>query len=59
MNENKKNNNIINILFVEENPILDTNLNNTNTAQSNTWPSEDSDQYNFLIHDMFLDHFFP
>jgi hypothetical protein len=59
MNENTKSNIVINFLLEVEDPTLDTNVNNANTVHSNTWQSEDSDKYDFLIQDMFLDHFFP
>jgi hypothetical protein len=59
MNENKKNNIVTKFLLEIDDPILENIVNTTDNMHSNTWPSEDSDKYDFLIQDMFLEHFFP
>jgi hypothetical protein len=59
MNENTTTSIVVNFILDEENPALESNTNTTSSAYSDIWPAEDSVHGDFLIQDMFLDHFFP
>jgi hypothetical protein len=59
MNENTTKSIVVNFILDEEDPALESNTNTTPSIHPDSWPAEDFAQGDFLIQDMFLDHFFP
>lgn len=59
MNETTGNNQIINFLLEENEPLLDSYSPENHSIISPDYANEDNATHEFLIHDMFLDHFFP
>ena len=59
MDEKTGKNKIINFILDDNDSASESSLQNASSGNSTLGPLEDLTNYDFLIHDMFLDHFFP